>query len=85
MDEARDWTAWTSSVLSTPWPRVLRPPGGTDDACPSAVGEETDTLEDVYEPYLLQLGLIQRTPRGRIVTKLGREHVGAAKRAEALF
>jgi holliday junction DNA helicase RuvB len=50
-----------------------------------ALGEEPDTVEDVYEPYLLQLGFIQRTPRGRIVTKLGREHVGAAKAAEALF
>jgi Holliday junction DNA helicase RuvB len=51
-----------------------------------ALGEERDTVEDVYEPYLLQLGFIQRTPRGRIVTKLGREHVGAAKAAEeALF
>ncbi len=51
-----------------------------------ALGEEPDTIEDVYEPYLLQLGFIQRTPRGRIVTKLGREHVGAAaKAAEALF
>jgi holliday junction DNA helicase RuvB len=42
-----------------------------------ALGEEPDTIEDVYEPYLLQLGFLQRTPRGRIVTKLGREHVGA--------
>ena len=50
-----------------------------------ALGEERDTVEDVYEPYLLQLGFIQRTPRGRIVTKLGREHVGAAKAEEALF
>ena len=43
-----------------------------------ALGEEPDTIEDVHEPYLLQLGFIQRTPRGRIVTELGREHVGAA-------
>ena len=43
-----------------------------------ALGEEPDTIEDVYEPYLLQLGFIQRTPRGRIVTERGREHVGAA-------
>jgi len=42
-----------------------------------ALGEEPDTIEDVYEPYLLQLGFLQRTPRGRIVTALGREHVGA--------
>jgi Holliday junction DNA helicase RuvB len=41
-----------------------------------ALGEEPDTIEDVYEPYLLQLGLLQRTPRGRTVTKLGRAHVG---------
>jgi holliday junction DNA helicase RuvB len=43
-----------------------------------ALGEEPETIEDVYEPYLLQLGFIQRTPRGRVVTKLGRAHVGAA-------
>jgi Holliday junction DNA helicase RuvB len=42
-----------------------------------ALGEEPDTIEDVYEPYLLQLGFIQRTPRGRIVTARGRAHVGA--------
>ena len=45
-----------------------------------ALGEEPDTIEDVYEPYLLQLGFLQRTPRGRIVTELGREHVGAGRR-----
>jgi holliday junction DNA helicase RuvB len=42
-----------------------------------ALGEEPDTIEDVYEPYLLQLGFLKRTPRGRVVTALGREHVGA--------
>jgi Holliday junction DNA helicase RuvB len=42
-----------------------------------ALGEEPDTVEDVYEPYLLQLGFVQRTPRGRIVTELGRAHVSA--------
>jgi len=47
-----------------------------------ALGEEPDTIEDVYEPYLLQLGLIQRTPRGRIVTEIGRSHVGAARAGE---
>ncbi len=51
-----------------------------------ALGEETDTIEDVYEPYLLQLGFLQRTPRGRVVTRLGREHIGAAGGAdESLF
>ena len=42
-----------------------------------ALGEESDTVEDVYEPYLLQLGFIQRTPRGRIVTARGRAHIGS--------
>jgi Holliday junction DNA helicase RuvB len=42
-----------------------------------ALGEESETIEDVYEPYLLQLGFIQRTPRGRVVTALGRGHVGS--------
>src|SRR4051812_28428150 len=46
------------------------------------LGEGGDTTEDVYEPYLLQLGFIQRTPRGRIVTKLGRAHVGAPAEAD---
>src|SRR4051794_18091249 len=41
-----------------------------------AVGEEPDTLEDVYEPYLLQRGLLQRTPRGRVVTRAAYEHLG---------
>ncbi len=42
------------------------------------LGEQPDTIEDVYEPYLLGLGFLQRTPRGRVVTKLGRAHIGAA-------
>jgi holliday junction DNA helicase RuvB len=50
-----------------------------------ALGEEPDTIEDVYEPYLLQLGLIQRTPRGRIVTKLGRAYAGGIAVEDALF
>jgi len=41
----------------------------------AAVGEDAGTLEDVYEPYLLQAGFIQRTPRGRIVTEMARRHL----------
>jgi holliday junction DNA helicase RuvB len=48
-----------------------------------SLGEEPDTIEDVYEPYLLQLGFIQRTPRGRTITKLGRAHVGAQAAGDA--
>src|SRR5947207_12641729 len=50
-----------------------------------ALGEEQDTIEDVYEPYLLQLGFLQRTPRGRVVTELGREQLGAATKSSKLF
>jgi Holliday junction DNA helicase RuvB len=48
----------------------------------ASLGEEQETIEDVYEPYLLQLGFIQRTPRGRTITKLGRAHIGAVPAEE---
>jgi Holliday junction DNA helicase RuvB len=41
-----------------------------------AVGEEQDTIEDVYEPYLLQRGLLERTPRGRAATRRAYAHLG---------
>ncbi len=50
-----------------------------------ALGEETDTIEDVYEPYLLKLGFLQRTPRGRVITELGRAHLGTVQDEESLF
>jgi Holliday junction DNA helicase RuvB len=43
-----------------------------------ATGEESETIEDVYEPYLLQLGFINRTPRGRVVTPLACRHMGVS-------
>lgn len=46
------------------------------DTLSSAIGEERETLEDVYEPYLLQEGFIQRTPRGRMATRIAYEHLG---------
>ena len=46
------------------------------DTLAVTLGEEAVTLEDVYEPYLIQIGFINRTPRGRCVTRLGYEHVG---------
>jgi Holliday junction DNA helicase RuvB len=49
----------------------------------ASLGEEQETIEDVYEPYLLQLGFIQRTPRGRTITRLGRAHIGTSPPAEA--
>lgn len=44
----------------------------------AAIGEESGTIEDVYEPYLLQQGFIQRTPRGRILTEVAYRHMGLA-------
>lgn len=46
------------------------------DTLAYSIGEENETIEDVYEPYLLQLGFINRTPRGRVVTKAAYEHFG---------
>lgn len=45
-------------------------------AIAAAASEETDTIEEIYEPYLLQLGFLARTPRGRLATKLAYEHLG---------
>jgi len=45
----------------------------------AAVGEETDTVEDVYEPYLLQLGFLQRTPRGRVASERAYRHLGVTR------
>jgi Holliday junction DNA helicase RuvB len=48
------------------------------------VGEEPDTVEDAYEPYLLQQGLLQRTPRGRMATPRAFAHLGEAWRGPEL-
>lgn len=46
------------------------------DTIAAAINEEADTIMDVYEPYLLQLGFLERTPRGRLATRLACEHLG---------
>jgi holliday junction DNA helicase RuvB len=53
------------------------------DTLAAAISEETDTIMDVYEPYLIQLGFLQRTPRGRIATEGAYTHLGIA--APAIF
>lgn len=50
------------------------------DTLSVTIGEEAVTLEDVYEPYLIQIGFINRTPRGRCVTRLAYEHLGIPQR-----
>jgi Holliday junction DNA helicase RuvB len=50
----------------------------------AAVGEDPGTIEDIYEPYLLQIGFLDRTPRGRRTTRRAREHL-RGKDSSALF
>ena len=63
------------SILETMIDKFDGGPVGLDTLA-AALGEDSGTLEDVYEPYLLQNGLLQRTPRGRIATRLAYEHLG---------
>lgn len=58
--------------------RFLGGPVGLE-AIASSIGEEATTLEDVYEPYLLQIGFLMRTPRGRVVSDKAYEHLKIAK------
>ncbi len=53
------------------------------DTIAAAISEEADTIMDVYEPYLLQLGFIHRTPRGRVATRSAYEHLGIAPHKKA--
>ena len=64
-------------MLSTMIKKFAGGPVGLDTLA-AAISESTDTIEDVYEPFLLQLGFINRTPRGRVVTRAGYEHLGIA-------
>jgi Holliday junction DNA helicase RuvB len=64
------------SILQTLVDRFAGGPVGLSTLA-AAIGEETGTLEEVYEPYLLQLGFIQRTPRGRVATERAYRHIGA--------
>jgi len=50
------------------------------DTLAATIGEESTTIEDVYEPYLMQMGFINRTPRGRVATRLAYDHFGVAFR-----
>jgi Holliday junction DNA helicase RuvB len=47
----------------------------------AVLSEEVDAIEDIYEPYLLQIGFLQRTPRGRVATRLAYEHLGIPYKA----
>ena len=62
-------------ILKTIIEKFSGGPVGLDNLAVS-IGEESDTIEEVYEPYLIQLGFIKRTPRGREITQIGYEHFG---------
>ncbi len=51
----------------------------------AAVGEDAGTLEEIYEPYLMQIGFLDRTPRGRRATRAAREHLGHRPGPPTLF
>ena len=67
-----------SDILFTMMEKFGGGPVGLDTLA-AALGEDSGTLEDVYEPYLIKNGFIQRTPRGRVVTELARVHCGIPK------
>lgn len=62
-------------ILTTMMEKFAGGPVGLDTLA-AAIGEDSGTIEDVYEPYLIQNGLLQRTPRGRMVTGLAYKHFG---------
>ena len=62
-------------ILKTIIEKFSGGPVGVDNLAVS-IGEESDTIEEVYEPYLIQLGFIKRTPRGREITEMGYKHFG---------
>ncbi|EHL2530749.1 Holliday junction branch migration DNA helicase RuvB, partial [Listeria monocytogenes] len=52
------------------------------DTIAASIGEERETIEDMQEPYLLQIGFLQRTPRGRIATETAYNHLGISYEKE---
>lgn len=62
-------------MLSTIIKKFAGGPVGVETLA-ATIGEDIDTIEDVYEPYLMQLGFLNRTPRGRVATALAYEHMG---------
>ena len=62
-------------ILNTMIDKFTGGPVGLDTLA-AAIGEDSGTIEDVYEPYLIKRGFINRTPRGRVVTELCYRHLG---------
>jgi Holliday junction DNA helicase RuvB len=75
--DARGLDVMDRKLLSAVLEKFAGGPVGIDNLA-AAVGEERDTLEDVVEPYLIQQGFLQRTPRGRVAARAAYEHFGLA-------
>jgi Holliday junction DNA helicase RuvB len=67
---------WTDRVLLTTMVEQFNGGPVGLEALAASTGEDSHTIEEVYEPYLLQIGYLQRTPRGRVVTPAARKHLG---------
>ena len=79
--DERGFDAMDKTILLTLIEKFDGGPVGIDTIS-AAVSEQKDTIEDVYEPFLIQSGFIKRTPRGRVVTRLAYEHLGKKKSRE---
>jgi Holliday junction DNA helicase RuvB len=67
---------WTDRLLLTTMVEQFNGGPVGLEALAASTGEDSHTIEEVYEPYLLQIGYLQRTPRGRVVTPAARKHLG---------
>jgi holliday junction DNA helicase RuvB len=67
---------WTDRLLLTTMVEQFNGGPVGVEALAASTGEDSHTIEEVYEPYLLQIGYLQRTPRGRVVTAAARKHLG---------
>jgi len=80
--DTRGFDKMDTSILLTIIEKFQGGPVGIENLA-AAIGEERDTIEDVYEPFLIQTGFLQRTSRGRIATPLAYDHFGRKKRGQA--
>ncbi len=78
LDDAKGFDYMIESFYLRLWRSRVGGPVGIDNMA-AAIGEEKDTIEDVLEPYLIQQGYLQRTPRGRIATDRAYLHFGIDK------
>ena len=83
LEAPRLYRAYTKHI-PTPYQLYVNYGGGPVglETLAASLGEDVGTLEDVCEPYLMQNGFLNRTPRGRVATQLAYEHLGIAREEE---